>query len=103
MLIRAVAGHHVSFTSMEKYVQAQWVGMQQLAIWLIAKGVFVFRFHSNVDMEKILNGSWMLNGVHPLVFRQWAPGVKLDSGSLDRMTSGLPSGIWTFNFDMHIC
>lgn len=78
-----VAGEHVSFISMEKYVSSLWVGMQLPKICLTAKGIFVSQFNSESDMEKILHGSWMFN--HPLVLRQWTLGVKLDPSSLDKM------------------
>lgn len=69
-----IVGQKPLFNAMEHYVHKLWKVMP--AISLTDKGVFVFQFDNQLDMESVLNvGHWTINGGYPLFLRQWQPGM----------------------------
>lgn len=72
------------YNAMIQYVKKYWHVIPVVS--LTAKGVFVFRFGNQKDVDTIVDvGHWTINGMYPLLLRQWQLGTKLDVKSLQSL------------------
>lgn len=83
-LVGVPIGLHATYSMMERYVENRWSMVKKPEIRLIDSGVFLFSFHSEDDMKLIMGkGPAMFEGTIPLLLKQWYPGIRLDSRSVE--------------------
>lgn len=83
-LLGVIVGQKPIYNAMVQYVRKHWPVMP--AISLTIKGVFVFRFDNQQDVATILTmGFWTINGVYPLLLKQWESCMKFDVTSLQKL------------------
>lgn len=83
-LLGDIVGQKPLFHAMTRYMRKNWP--VQLVVSLTDRGVFIFRLENQHDVDTILSvGHWTINGIYPLLLRQWEPGMVLDIKSLQAL------------------
>lgn len=69
-LVGLVPGAKISFAAMERFVESRWSDVAKPKIVQNREGIFLLRFDSRSDAEKIRDGGpWIFGGLRPILLK----------------------------------
>lgn len=99
-------GLKATYNALLAYIKSQWQ-TSAFELHMLDNGFFVCKLDSGEDMQRILEGFWMVKG-HPMILRKWSQDLRLEVDCLQSIPlwislHGLPLHIWTRTCIAKLC